>query len=357
MSVTFFNAETKEPLDVMYVGSSRKGMVVVNVPLRMLSDDRPPNVVVEGPGTVRAGAAFLSAGSDKYRDVWSFTDLDEGSHIYVRDGAGKKLGDLPVRRVMSLKSYQAINKRLNHRRIKIDLDDHIDYVCYASETAGEGIAFRPKDAETFERAVKASQAFHHDDRTDCFGRIAASFTTGEGYREVSVTSLHVAISAGLSSVHIDSYAFMMRGPNGEFIISPEALMHIVDELVLRYPMSYLRRKGLTFAAALLNVLHVVLPHAGNGYSPTLGWSVELGGGGARNLRTTKPVFRYESVYQNVPGTRPRHWKHSIELTPFQGAVPALDMTWNITLRAEVSSTGFLRGDRQESASVVFGGTF
>lgn len=204
---SFYNAETSEPVSVMYIASSGKGNVVLKAPAGL--GMRVPEVVVSnGRGVAKADPA-LNPKPGEYR--WTFTGLTEGSSILALDSQSRILAQIPVRRLDSLESYKSITQRFNRRGMKIDLDSHIDYVCYASEIVGDGVAFRPKSATEFKLAITDTQLFHHDDRSDHFGKLAAAATVGEGYREVSTPSLHVAISEALSSVHIDSYAFMIRG--------------------------------------------------------------------------------------------------------------------------------------------------
>lgn len=218
----FYNLETNEPITTMYIGSSRKGNIVLRHPTGMSM--RAPKVVTKGPGVATPVAM---AGRDVSR--WSFTDLAVGSSIMGIDGNDNILAQIPVRSFADAKSFKPISERLNGRGMKIDLDSYIDYVCYASDALYEGIFFRPKNAAEFKAAITDTRFFHHDDRSDPFGRMAASATIGEGYREVSTPSLHVAIHESIASVHIDSYAFMLQSPEGEYVIGPDVGQHIFDE--------------------------------------------------------------------------------------------------------------------------------
>lgn len=236
--------------------------------------------------------------------------------------------------------------------MKIDLDSHIDYVCYASEIVGEGIAFRPKSAGEFKTAITDTQLFHHDDRSDHFGKLAASATVGEGYREVSTPSLHVAISGGISSVHIDSYAFMIHGANGEYIISPDVGQHIFDELLFRMPMPWLRRKGLPFLASVLQALSPMLPNSTNRYSPIVGLRVSVGGTGNRDLRSGLPRFVFESTY-NVGFDTQRRVQHGATLRLLTGGNPDRAPDWTLSLKAQYSCRDLLCRDHQETVGLYF----
>src|SRR5215468_1723804 len=207
----FYNLETNEPITTMYIGSSRNGNIVLRHPTGLSM--RAPHLLVDGRGVATPVAM---AGRDVSR--WSFTDLAVGSSIRAVDGSGNTLAQIPVKSFTEAKSFTPISERLNGRGMKIDLDSYIDYVCYASDILGEGISFRPKDHGLFQSDIIDTQLFHRDDRSDFFGKKAASATIGEGYREVSTPSLHVAISSEISSVHIDSYAFQFHAPDGTIII-------------------------------------------------------------------------------------------------------------------------------------------
>ena len=289
---SFYNAETNEPITTMYISSSGNGNVVLRSPPSGMSM-RPPEVLVaNGKGTATADPG-LNPKPGEYR--WKFAGLTVGSSIVALDGKRNILAQIPVKRLDGAGSYQPIMERFNSRGMKIDLDSHIDYVCYASDILGEGISFRPKSAALFQAAITDTQLFHRDDRSDFFGAKAASATIGEGYREVSTPSLHVAIAGHLSSVHIDSHSFIFHAPDGNIIIGPDAGQHIVDELWFRLPMTWLRRKNMPFIASVLQALHPVLPNSLNGYSPRLGIRVELGGTPGRDLRSGVPRFSFETT--------------------------------------------------------------
>src|SRR5262249_48269216 len=116
----FYNLETNEPIATMYIGSSRKGNIVLRHPMGMSM--RAPNVLVEGPGVA---APLGMVGRDVSR--WSFTDLAVGSRIVAKDGNDRILAQIPVRSLADVKSFKPISERLNGRGMKIDLDSYIDY--------------------------------------------------------------------------------------------------------------------------------------------------------------------------------------------------------------------------------------
>lgn len=67
----FYNLETNEPIATMYIGSSRKGNIVLRHPGGMSM--RAPNVLVKGAGVA---APVAMVGKEVSR--WSFTNLAVG---------------------------------------------------------------------------------------------------------------------------------------------------------------------------------------------------------------------------------------------------------------------------------------
>jgi hypothetical protein len=342
----FYNLETNEPITTMYIGSSRKGNIVLRHPTGMSM--RAPKVVTKGPGVATPVAM---AGRDVSR--WSFTDLAVGSSIMGIDGNDNILAQIPVRSFADAKSFKPISERLNGRGMKIDLDSYIDYVCYASDALYEGIFFRPKNAAEFKAAITDTRFFHHDDRSDPFGRMAASATIGEGYREVSTPSLHVAIHESIASVHIDSYAFMLQSPEGEYVIGPDVGQHIFDELLFRMPMAWLRRKNLPFIASVLQTIHPVLPNLTNRYNSIAGVRVTLGGSPRRDLRAGMPRLLFESTYDWGPSHNTRRWNHEITLNLYGGGNTDRGPDWIVGFKGQVSCGDVECKDRQESVGLFF----
>ena len=107
--------------------------------------------------------------------------------------------------------YIRISRRFSER-YQIRLSDHIDSMSHVSDRNQEGITFVPTDAQRFIKALEASRAFHHDNRGDFVGQVAASATTGEGYREIAKTSLHCQVGKLQCNVHIDYIGFIWQGP-------------------------------------------------------------------------------------------------------------------------------------------------
>lgn len=343
---SFYNLETNEPVTTLYIGSSRNGNVVLKFETSLSMMREPTVTVANGPGEAKPVAM---AGKGVSR--WRFTNLVPGSSIVALDGNSKILAQIPVRSVRDVKSYAPINARLQGRNMRINLDEHIDYVCYASDTLGEGIYFRPKSVGLFQSAIVDAQMFHHDDRSDPFGHLAASATVGEGYREVSTPSLHVAVHETICSVHIDSYAFMLQNVDGEYVIGPDVGQHIFDELLFRMPMSWLRRKHLPFIASVLQALHPVLPNSTNRYSSIIGMRVALGGHPQRDLRAGAPRLLFESTYDWGPSANSRRWNHEATLNVYTGGNKDRGPDWVVGFKGKVSCGDIECKDRDESVGL------
>ena len=94
MGASFYNAETSEPVDVLYVGSSGNGNVVLKEPKAgALSMRRHEVVVASGTG---AAKLYIVSSTKTGESRWSFSGLTEGSMIHALDGENKILHGIPV---------------------------------------------------------------------------------------------------------------------------------------------------------------------------------------------------------------------------------------------------------------------
>jgi hypothetical protein len=152
--------------------------------------------------------------------------------------------------------YQEVSDRLLGLKPPISLREHIDVMKELGRTHSEGVTFLVKDAKILRTAVVNAKndhgqaAFHWDDRKVFIFFLAALFTDGEGYREIGQPSLHCAIGNPICNIHIDDFGFLARGSDGKEYITPDALRHIVDELVFRAKIR----------PVLIAALKKVLPH-------------------------------------------------------------------------------------------------
>jgi hypothetical protein len=352
----FFTLDSADRIDTLYIssdGEARLGLDSANSPLSMRpggGSGRPDVRVVRGNGRVKERSSATKVLNETW---WDLSKLDEGSAIRAFQGDKPITPELPVRYFYHLPAYENINRRLRQHTINIDLDDYIERVVTVSDVVGEGILFVPTNAVRFAEAVQSSGVFHHDDRANIWGRLAASATVGEGYREISTPSLHVAISDSLCSVHIDSYAFVIHGPDGLTVISPDVPQHILDELFLRKPMPWLRRHW-RFGASVLQTLHPVLPTSFNNYAFRFGWRIDLGGSGNLDYARGVPRLRLETTWG--PRDRTNRWNHSAELRVASGGDPERDPDWTLTVRVEAGCRDVLcRGDHYSSVGLVLKG--
>jgi hypothetical protein len=222
-----------------------------------------------------------------------------------------------------------------------------------SDIVGEGVAFKPVDADALKRAIERSGIFHHDDRATIWGAAAASATIGEGYREISTPSLHVAISQDLCSVHIDAYSFMIHGPDGTAIISPDVGQHIVDELLFRKPAPWLRRHS-AFAASVLQALHPVLPNSLNNYNPALGLRFDLGASGNLDIARGVPRLRLQAT-RRFASDAPNNWQYSAELRVATGGDAERDPDWKLTVKADLACRDVRCSDHHFMVGLWFSG--
>lgn len=185
--------------------------------------------------------------------------------------------------------YMAIAGRFLRFKPEVRIKDHIDAMKEVGRTTSEGITFLAKDSFHFRMAlsnakISGERAFHWDDRKVWVFALAAAATDGEGWREIGKPSLHCAVSKTICNVHIDEFGFVGVGPDGEEYVTPEAMRHIVDELVwkakIRPKLLRALERGLPRALAvpagkLLDMTYIVAPSAENKYNLRLGVGMKL----------------------------------------------------------------------------------
>lgn len=344
----FFDNETKQPVKALYISSSRKGYVVLQEGGSLMDARRKPlQVVLQGPGKVTKGVA-TSQGMNE--SSWFFTDLAAGTKVVAMDGQNI-VASIPVEYLHDLGSYKAILVRIGRRLLNIDLDSHIEYVYWGSQELNEGIFFRPKSVGLFAAAISDARQFQLDDRADPIGGIAAFATVGKGYREISSPSLHVAIHERVCSVHIDSFAFLIASPYGGGVIQPNALQHILDELILRMPMAWFRRKGMTWAAAVLQSIHSVLPNSSNQFSPELGFRIEIGRKPDQNWMKNTPDIYLEGTY-NLSS---KEYKRELSIQLLHGKTYQRDPDWVLSAKAIVTCPTASCSTHQETVGLFITG--
>lgn len=350
----FFTLDSDDRIKTLYISSTGEARVGLFMPvglmeMRSAGGGRPYLHVVRGNGTAKS----WTVSSNVNESWWDVTNLDEGSVIRAFQGDKPITDELPVRRYHKIPAIQSVQQRLSHRRIKIDLDSHVERILSVSDIVGEGIVFAPTDPDRLKKEIEDSGMFHHDDRTIVSGKVAALATIGEGYREISTPSLHVAISDKLCSVHIDSYAFLLHGRGGIAEITPDVGQHTLDELVFRLPAAWLRRKS-PFLASILQGLHPVLPNSTNEYALRFGLRFTPGASHNLDLMRGVPRLMFESTIG--PLDRKNRWQHSVELRLASGGDADRDPDWVLTAKVVAGCKDILgRGDHEKSIGLIFKG--
>lgn len=180
---------------------------------------------------------------------------------------------IPLQQYNFLSSiYRTIANRLAER-YRIRLSDQVSRMYPDGKTLGEGVNFIPADSKRLKTLLTDSGGFHWDDRRIFLYREAASHTIGEGYREYGIPSLHFQLAEGFCNVHLDTFGFVFRMPNGD-VFTPDMFQHIVDELWWADLIKRIRKTH-PFAAELLQRAHPILPNSTRAYRPAVGAGIEL----------------------------------------------------------------------------------
>lgn len=183
-------------------------------------------------------------------------------------------------------SVKPVWAKISHRfreKYRIQLVNHVQSMSRVSPREEEGITFMPVSQERLIEALRLTGAFHHDDRNDVGGMVAAAATKGEGYREISETSLHCQVGRAEVNVHVDYLGFVWRGPNGESLAGPDAVRHIADELGWGKIVELVGRKS-EVAAKLLERVRPVVPSSANRFVPAIGAQLDLIRGESFDMR-------------------------------------------------------------------------
>ena len=210
---------------------------------------------------------------------------------------------------MSKAVFRSISNRLASFSPKINLVDHVESNLKVSSILGEGLEFKPVDWNVLldslqvARTRDGERAFA-DKETDFdnpFLQASLMATKGYGVREirgaippprsaiavpdlsrdfdegpwrsfsanfgsnfqVDLLSLHFGISPDLCSVHVDTTGFLLRGGNGTFSLTADALQHTVNELVWKTFVKAMLPQRLKFVTDRVSL---VLPNSANGYA-------------------------------------------------------------------------------------------
>jgi hypothetical protein len=159
-----------------------------------------------------------------------------------------------------------INHRLQPAPYRIDLCKHIKRVIKLYPDTGGGITFEPQDHQALTRALTDTKAFAKDDRGNFFGALASAATTGLGMREIGPSSVHWQIAPQVCNVHIDRWGFVMKDADGNTYYSPDAVQHIVDELMWAKIAEWAGNKlGSQKVYLMMRRVQPVVPNSSNQY--------------------------------------------------------------------------------------------
>jgi hypothetical protein len=179
-------------------------------------------------------------------------------------------------RYLSNDVYLTIAKRLAVLGIK--LSDYIDGNPTLGGTTLDGVTFSPVNYSVLAQAVVNAkrangQTFIEGKNTPTPDAIDLSFlaTSGRGFREISWTdgqsatldfsALHLALSPLRCNVHIDEFGVVIAGPDGQVSLSPNALHHIANELILKTIIKEFLRDKFGLSPWYIDHLFVELPNA------------------------------------------------------------------------------------------------
>ena len=174
--------------------------------------------------------------------------------------------------------YLAVAKRVAALGIK--LDDFIDGNAKVGGTTLDGVTFSPANFQDLTAAVQAAKRNGSVIEGKTVGKkdaIDLSFlaTTGTGYREISWTdgaqasldfsALHFALAPLTCNIHIDEFGVVIGTADGKISLSPNALHHIANELILKTIIKDILREKIGLPNTFIDHLFVELPNASGGF--------------------------------------------------------------------------------------------
>ena len=182
---------------------------------------------------------------------------------------------------LSNEVYVAIAERLDV--IGIRLDGHVDGNPDIGATTLDGITFSPANYKRLVQAVESAKSVSgrtviEGKKTSDSDPIDLSFlaTSGRGFREVSWTggqsaklnfsALHFSLSPVRCNIHIDEFGVVIAGTDGQVSLSPDALHHIANELILKSIIKEFLRDKLGLSPWYIDHLFVELPNAASNYT-------------------------------------------------------------------------------------------
>jgi hypothetical protein len=220
------------------------------------------------------------------KGVYNYLHLDIASsrkglcRVYVAPqtwGRWRNASDGPPK-YLSNEVYQTIARRLAPLGIK--LDEHIGSPPTIGGTTLDGVTFSPANYPRLAAIVAnakrgAGQTFIEGKSSGTPDAIDLSFlaTSGRGFREISWTdgpaatldfsALHLALSPLTCNIHIDEFGVVIAGPDGQVSMSPNALHHIANELILKTIIKGFLQDKLGLPPKYIDHVFVELPNTSN----------------------------------------------------------------------------------------------
>ncbi len=180
--------------------------------------------------------------------------------------------------------YLTIAKRV--KAFGITLDDFIDGNVTVGGTTLDGVTFSPANYADLVKAVEAAKRngnFIEGKKVGPKDAIDLSFlaTSGTGLREISWTdgeqatldfsALHLALSPLTCNIHIDEFGVVIGTEDGRTTLSPNALHHIANELILKTIIKEFLRDKIGLPPKYIDHIFIELPNSAKKFN-------EYGGG-------------------------------------------------------------------------------
>lgn len=176
---------------------------------------------------------------------------------------------IPVQKWSGYPVFRIIVYRLWIRH-RINIIEYIGTMRKISSRPGEGISFTLKNKSDTLKQLLAIRRITHDDKQKLCDSVAASATTGEGFREAGSPSLHFQVGIHNCNIHLDGYGFVSYFPHGGKYFNPELIQHTVDELIWGTYGVGLFDKIHPWVGKFANRFHPILPNSQNRYELAAG---------------------------------------------------------------------------------------
>ena len=173
--------------------------------------------------------------------------------------------------------YKTVAKRVLAHGIKLE---NFISTAQVGGTVLDGVTFTPSNYEGLAQAVQKAKRNGGVIEGKTVGpkdAIDLSFmaTTGTGFREISYTegqqwsldfsALHFALSPLSCNIHIDEFGVVLSTADGRVSLSPNALHHIGNELILKTIIKEFLHQKIKLPRTVIDHLFFEGPNAANGF--------------------------------------------------------------------------------------------